>query len=65
MATDAMPISLKRFQKYFMITMPMIFFAAGSHCLYDSYCIFKTHQQQKEIGDLLDQTGIFAQDRTY
>ena len=48
-----------------MITMPLIFFAAGSNCLYDAYQIFKTHQLQKEIQTLLEQTKIFGPDKSY
>ena len=42
-----MNLNFKTFAKYFMIGMPVVFFIAGTHCLYEAIQIFKLHEQQK------------------
>ena len=48
-----------------MISIPVVFFMIGTHCLFDAYSIFKTNQKQNELASLIHQMGIFHDRRSY
>lgn len=55
-----MPLNFRQFSKFAMISVPVIFFAIGSHLLYDAYKIFKHQQLCIEVQNLLQQANILS-----
>ena len=44
-----LPISLRKFTKYAMIGIPIMFFCVGTHCLYEAHLGIQEEKQNKEI----------------
>ena len=59
-----MPSDFRRFGKVALISIPVIFFAIGSHLLYDAYKIFKHQQLCIEVQELLQQADILSDSKS-